>query len=80
MQFSTYSLPLHYKILAKYLHCSEMKYVRIIYNMLYNDCINFPNKVTWVTLHRNLLGNLVLWMFGCNKALAIEFYFLILVK
>ena len=35
-----------------------MKYVRIIYNMLYNDCINFHNKVTWVTLLRTLLGNL----------------------
>ena len=26
--------------------------------MLYNDCINFLNKVTWVTLLRDLLGNL----------------------
>ena len=30
----------------KVLHCSEMKYVKIIYNTLHNDCINFPNKVT----------------------------------
>ena len=46
------------KYWLKSLHCSEMKYVRIIYNMLYNDCINFPNKVIWVTLLRNLLGYL----------------------
>ena len=35
-----------------------MKYVRKIYNMLYNDCINFPNKIAWVTLLRDLLGHL----------------------
>ena len=64
------------KYWLKIVLCSEMKYVRIIYNMLYNDCINFPNKVTWVTLLRNLLGNLGFMDFGCNKALAIEFYFL----
>ena len=46
------------KYWLKILHCSEMKYVRIIYNMLFNDCITFPNKVTWVTLLRDLLGNL----------------------
>ena len=46
------------KCWLKNLHCSEMKYVKIIYNMFYNDCINFPNKLTWVMLLRNLLGNL----------------------
>ena len=40
------------------MHCSEVKYVRIVYIMLYNDCINLPNKVTLVTLFRNLLDNL----------------------
>ena len=35
------------KYWLKILHRSEMKYARIIYNMLYNDCVNFPKKVTW---------------------------------
>ena len=53
-----------------------MKYVRKIYNMLYNDCINFPSKVTWVMLLRDLFGNLGfmdVWL--QQSALAIEFYF-----
>ena len=46
------------KYLLKITLCSKMKYVRIVYNMLHNDCINFPNKVTWVTLLRNSLDNI----------------------
>ena len=42
----------------KILHCTELKYVRIVYDLLYNDCTNLPNKVSWVTLLRDLLCNL----------------------
>ena len=53
-----------------------MKYVRIIYNMLYNDCINFPNKVTWVTLHRDLLGNLGFMDVWLQQSIGDRVYFL----
>ena len=57
-----------------------MKYVRIIYNMLYNDCINFPNKVTWVTLLRNLLGNLGFMDVWLQQSVGDRVLFLNLVK
>ena len=68
------------KYWLKFLHCSEMKYVRIIYNMLYNDCINFPNKVTWVTLLRNLLGNLGFMDVWLQQSVGDKVLFLNLVK
>ena len=36
----------------------KAKYVRIVYNMLHNDGVNSPNKVKWVTMLRNSLGNI----------------------
>ena len=32
--------------------------MKIVYVLLYNDCLNFPNKISWATLLRDLLGNL----------------------
>ena len=57
-----------------------MKYVRLIYNMLYNDCINFPNKVTWVTLLRDLLGNLSFMDVWLQQSVGNRVLFLNLVK
>ena len=57
-----------------------MKYVRIIYNMLYNDCINFPNKVTWVRLLRNLLGYLGFMDVWLQQSVGYRVLFLNLVK
>ena len=57
-----------------------MKYVRIIYNMLYNDCINFPNKVTWVMLLRDLLGNLGFMDVWLQQSVGDRVLFLNLVK
>ena len=68
------------KYWLKILHCSEIKYVRIIYSMLYNDCINFPNKVTWVTLLRNLLGNLGFMDVWLQQSVGDRVLFLNLVK
>ena len=68
------------KYWLKILHCSEIKYVRIIYNMLYNDCINFPNKVTWVTLLRDLLGNLGFMDVWLQQSVGDRVLFLNLVK
>ena len=76
--------PTRYRNIIKYwlkiLHCPEMKYVRIIYNMLYNDCINFPNKVTWVTLLRDLLGNLGFMDVWLQQSVGDRVLFLNLVK
>ena len=57
-----------------------MKYVRIIYNMLFNDCINFPNKVTWVTLLHDLLGNLGFMAVWLQQSVGDRVLFLSLVK
>ena len=57
-----------------------MKYVRIIYNILYNDCINFPNKVTWVTLLRDLLGYLGFMAVWLQQSFGDRVLFLNLVK
>lgn len=46
------------KYWIKIVHCSETKYVKIVYDLLFNDCIISPNKVSWVTLLRDLLCNL----------------------
>ena len=68
------------KYWLKFLHCLEIKYVRIIYNMLYNDCINVPNKVTWITLLRNLLGNLDFMDVWLQQSVGDRVLFLNLVK
>ena len=68
------------KYWLKILHCSERKYVRIIYNMLYNYCINFPNKVTWVKLLRDLLGNLGFMDVWLQQSVGDSVLFLNLVK
>ena len=57
-----------------------MKYVRIIYNMLNNDCINFPNKVTWVILLRDLLGSLGFMDVWLQQSVGGRVLFLNLVK
>ena len=57
-----------------------MRYNNIIYNMLYNDCINFPIKVTWVTLLRNLLGNLGFMDVWLQQSVGDRVLFLNLVK
>ena len=69
-----------YRNIIKILHWLEMKYVRIINNMLYNDCINFPNKVTWVTLLRDLLGNLGFMDVWLQQSVGDRVLFLNLVK
>ena len=48
--------------------------------MLYNDCINFPNKVTWVTLLRDLLGNLGFMDVWLQQSVGDRVLFLNLVK
>ena len=32
--------------------------MKIVYDLLYNDCLNFPSQISWATLLRDLLGNL----------------------
>ena len=46
------------KYWVKILQCSDTKYMKIVYDLLYNDCLNFPSKISWATLLRDLLGNL----------------------
>ena len=46
------------KFWIKILHCHKTKFVKIMYNVLYNDSLNIPNKISWVTLLRDLLSNL----------------------
>ena len=46
------------KYWIKILRCHETKYVKIVYNVLYDDCLNHPNKLPWATLLRDLLSNL----------------------
>ena len=40
------------------MQCMETKYVMSVYNVLLNDCNINPNKVSWVSLLRDLLCNL----------------------
>ena len=46
------------KYWIKILHCREIKYVKIVYNVLHSDATDFPNKTSWVTLLRDLIGSL----------------------
>ena len=46
------------KYWVKILQCSDTKYMKTVYDLLYNDCLNFPSKISWATLLRDLLGNL----------------------
>ena len=46
------------KYWIKILRFHETKYVKIVYNALYDDCLNHPNKLSWATLLRDLLSNL----------------------
>ena len=34
------------------------KYVKIVYDMLVSDFISFPNKISWVRLLHDLIGEL----------------------
>ena len=50
----------------KIVNSSEQKYVKIIYNLLYNDMLDKPTCVNWCTLLRYLLCSLDLeevWMY-----------------
>ena len=47
---------------------------------MHNDCINFPNKVTWVTLLRDLLGNLSFMVVWLQQSVGDRVLFLNLVK
>ena len=57
-----------------------MKYVRIVDNMSYNDCINFYNKATWVTLLHDILGNLGFMDVWLQQSVGDRVLFLNLVK
>ncbi|MCG8032789.1 MAG: hypothetical protein JAZ03_11525 [Candidatus Thiodiazotropha taylori] len=46
------------KYWLKIVCCQDTKYVKIVYEMLLNDSNTYPNKVSWVILVRNLLGEL----------------------
>ena len=46
------------KYWLKIIHCQNTKYVKIVYDMLVNDFNVNPNKVNWVKLLHNLLGEL----------------------
>ena len=42
------------KFWIKILHCEEAKYIRIVYNTMYNDMTTKPNIVNWCSLLRDL--------------------------
>ena len=46
------------KYWLKIIHCQNTKYVKSVYDMLANDFNTFPNKVSWVKLLYDLLGEL----------------------
>ena len=46
------------KYWLKIIHCQNTKYVKIVYDMLVNVFNVYPNKVSWVKLLHNLLGEL----------------------
>lgn len=55
----------HYNIIRywlKVIKSSDIKYIKIIYNLMLEDIENNPEKINWAALVRNLLGSL-----GFNK-------------
>ena len=46
------------KYWIKIMNMSDQKYVKIVYNLLYNDLLDKPTCVNWCTLLRNLLYSL----------------------
>ena len=68
------------KYWIKILRCHETKYVKIVYNVLYDDCLNQPNKLSWATLLRDLLSNLGFMDVWIQQNVGNENIFLSLVK
>ena len=44
----------------KIIHCENTKYVKFVFDTLCNDLNTFPDKTSWISLLRDLLGELEL--------------------
>ena len=47
----------------KILYCNDMKYIKVMYNVMLNDLVKYPNKKSWAYQVRNILQ-----MYGFNEA------------
>ena len=68
------------KYWLKIIHCQNTKYVKIVYDMLVSDFISFPNKISWVKLLYDLLGELGFMEAWIQQNVGNEHAFLSLVK
>ena len=68
------------KYWLKIIHCQNTKYVKIVYDMLVNDFNTRPNKVSWVKLLHDLLGELGFLKAWIEQNVGDERIFLSLVK
>ena len=68
------------KYWLKIICCQDTKYVKIVYDILLNDLNTYPNKVSWVKLIRNLLGELGFMEAWLNQSVGDVKLFLYIVK
>ena len=67
LNYRTHRLFIAIKYWLKLINSEDRKYNVIIYKMLLNDIVRYPNKVNWASLVREY--TLVLTMFGTHRAL-----------
>ena len=58
----------------------EIKYVKIIYNMMINDIEINPNKVNWASLVKHLLASLGFYNVWVNQSAGNDKYFIEIIK
>ena len=73
----------HYNIIRywlKVIKSSDIKYIKIIYNLMLEDIENNPEKINWAVLVRNLLGSLGFNEVWIQQSVGDEKLFLLILK